>query len=51
MSLLRGKFVKNSHIWARIYLIFLKKDPKEKLEIILISDFNLSEKLGKPVTK
>ena len=29
MSLLTAKFVKNSHIWARIYFIFLKNVLKQ----------------------
>ena len=29
MTLLRGKFVKNSVIWARIYFIFLKNVLKQ----------------------
>ena len=29
MTLLRAKFVKNSVIWARIYLIFLKNVLKQ----------------------
>ena len=29
MSLLTAKFVKNSHIWARVYFIFLKNVLKQ----------------------
>ena len=47
MSLLTAKFVKSSHIWARIYFIFLR----DKLEIVLIPNVDLSEKIGRAVTE
>ena len=44
-----AKFVKNRHIWARNYFIFLK-NVINKVEILLTPNFNLSERLGKAVT-
>ena len=50
MSLLTAPIVKNSHIQAKTYFIFLKVCPK-KLESTLIPNFDLSKKIGKAVTK
>ena len=50
MSLLTTRFVKNCHIWAGIYLIFLKKVLKQ-IEMLLIPNFDLSKKIGKAVIK
>ena len=33
MSLLTAPIVKNSHIYAEIYFIFLKKGPKTNLQV------------------
>ena len=50
-----SKFVKNSHIWGRIYFIFLQHVLKQTFLIpnynFLIPNFDLSEKIGKAVTK
>ena len=48
MSLLTTRFVKHCHIWAGIYLIFLKKVLKQ-IEMLLIPNFDLSKKIGKAV--
>ena len=50
MFLLTVKLLRNSHIVARIFFIFLKVILK-KLEIILRPSFNLSGKMRKAVTK
>ena len=44
------EFVINSHIWAKIYFALLKMS-QTKLEILLIPNLDLSEKIGKTVTK
>ena len=44
-------YVKNSHILAGIYLIFLKKTSETKLERLSIPKIDLTEKLGKVVIK
>ena len=52
MSLLIAPIVKNSHIWARIYFIFFKKNIlKQTWKFFLIPNFNLSEKIGKAISK
>ena len=48
MSLLTTRFVKNCHIWAGIYFMFLKKILKQ-IEMLLIPHFDLSKKIGKAV--
>ena len=50
MSLLTAENVKNSYIFAKIYLIFFKKGTN-RLENLLIPNFDGSEKIGKAVTK
>ena len=50
MFLLTAKVVKTSHIWARTYFNFVK-NVKNKLETLLIPNFNLSEKIVKAVMK
>ena len=50
MSLLTAPIDKNSHVSARIYFTFLKNFLK-KPESLLIPNFDLSEKIGKAVTK
>ena len=50
MPLLTPEFVKNSHVWTRIYFIFLKNVLK-KLEVLLIPNFDLSANIGKVVAK
>ena len=49
MSLLRAKFVKKNHILAKIYFTFLK-NVLNKLGILLIPNFDLSEKIRETVT-
>ena len=49
-SLLTAPIVKHSHIYARIYFI-LQKLSSNKLESLLITNFDLSEKIRKVVTK
>ena len=49
MSLLTALIVKNSHIDAGIYFIFLKN--VVKLKSHSIPNFNLSEKIAKAVKK
>ena len=51
MSLLTALIVKNSHILAGIYFLFLKKRPRPNLKGILIPNMELSEKISKLVTK
>ena len=48
MSLLTVKFVKSSHLYARIYFIFLK-NVLSKPEILLIPNFDLTKKIRKAV--
>ena len=50
MSLLTAPIDKSSHIKARIYFTVLKHFLKET-ESLLIPNFDLSEKIGKAVTK
>ena len=50
MSLLTTKFVKNSHIYVRIFLSFWKTS-LNKFEIFLLPNLNHPEKIGKAVTK
>ena len=47
-SLLTDLIVKDSHIFARIYLIFLKHVWR-KLERVSVPDLHLSEKIRKAV--
>ena len=49
MFLLTIKFVKKNQIENKMFFIFLKLS-KKKFEIILIPNFNVSEKIGKAVT-
>ena len=49
MSLLTVPIVKNSHILAGIYFIFLKERPKTKLESLAIPNLDLTEKIEKVV--
>ena len=51
MCLLVAPIVKETHIYARIYFIFLKKRPKLKFNSFLIPKFDLTEKIKKGVTK
>ena len=51
MYLLTALTVKNSHILAGIYFIFLKKCPRPNLKGIQYQNFDLSEKIGKVVFK
>ena len=50
LSLLIAKFVKKSHIQARMYFSFLKNILKQTC-ISLKQSLDFSEKLGKAVTK
>ena len=47
MSLLKALIVKNSHILAEIYFIFLKHCPRPNS----IANLNLNERIGKVVIK
>ena len=48
MSLI-APVVKNSHILARIYFIFVRERPRSNLKIFSIANFDLSEKIEKVV--
>ena len=51
MSLLTALIVKNSHILAGMYFIFLKTCPRPNLKRLSIQNLDLSEKIGKVVIK
>ena len=51
LSLLTALVVKNSHVLAEIYFVFLKNVQTIKLEWLSISNLDLSEKIGKAVIK
>ena len=50
MFLLTAKLVQQGHIWARVFFIY-RKTSENKLEILLMTNFNLNEKIGEAVTK
>ena len=51
MSLLTTLIVKNSHIAAGTYFIFLKKTSSTKLKMLSIPSSGKGEKIGKVVIK